>query len=149
MLTWGQVAYYIIVCVHQHILYNNVLSITIFRAWSRLFRKHTPSKILMPQPVFEISIAYKKKHVFDFYCDSTDWLPCDARSVCGDSWNRLQIVLHVFICVCIYKCAYMYVPVSVDMCYMYVCMCMCICVCVYLSYFYVASSQGFFQYVSL
>ena len=79
-------------------------------------------------------------HLFEFYCNSTDWLPHDMRSGCGDSWNRLQIVLHVLICV--FMCLYTYVHVSVDIRYMYICFCvsvciyMCVCVYVYM-YIYV------------
>ena len=104
--------------------------------------------------------------LFDFYCNSTDWLPHDARSGCGDSKNRLQIVLHVFmIYMCVYICTSMYVCKCGYMLYVCVCVCvsmcrciqhMCVylCVCVYiyiyklLNYFYVAPPQGFFRYLT-
>ena len=87
---------------------------------------------------YKIYILYINQ-LFDFYCNSTDWLLRDARSGCGDSRNRLQIVLHVFI---IYVCIYMCLYVCVCKCrymlylYVYVCLCMyiymCVCVCVYI-----------------
>ena len=73
---------------------------------------------------------------------------CDIwASGCRDSRNRLQIVLHVFISVCVYICAYMYVCVyvfvcvNVDICvhvcvYVYVCICVRVCVRIYI-YIYI------------
>ena len=43
----GGLLYYSLCHNKNNILYNNFLSIITFRGWSSLFRKHTPSKILM------------------------------------------------------------------------------------------------------
>ena len=93
-------------------------------------------------------LVFCRNQLFDFYRNSTDWLPRDARSGCGDSRNRLQIVLHVFICVCIYICLYvcackcgcmLYVCVQVYVCcicvYIYVYVCMYIYVHAYIYYY--------------
>ena len=98
--------------------------------------------------------AFCGNQIFDFYWDSTDWLPCDEGSGCGESWNSLQTAFHMCICVCLYVCGYMYVCMCMCMC-----MCMCIYICVYVCIYvyvcvlhiymlYVAPSQVFFEYVS-
>ena len=91
--------------------------------------------------------------LFDFYCNSIDWLPRDARSGCVDSRNRLQVVLRVFMYVCVDICASICMCMQVWICYMYVCMCICVCVCIYIlllfnltiKLLYVAPLQGFFS----
>ena len=61
--------------------------------------------------------------------------PLDAASVCEESRNGLQTVLHICICVHIYVymhvCVYMYVPITVVCINVYTYMCMCMCVYMY------------------
>ena len=56
--------------------------------------------------------------LFEFYHTSTDWLPHDLGSGCGESQNRLLTVLQPFF------------------------------FCLFILYFYIAPSWVFFQYVS-
>ena len=98
-------------------------------------------------------------HLFYFYRDLTDWLPHDATSGCGDSQNRLQIVLHVFIYVCWYMRIYVSVCLYVCACkwiyvYMFVCICMFVfvymfmCVCIYMyMYLYVCIYKCIYIYM--
>ena len=44
---------------------------------------------------------------------SSDWSSRDVGSSCGESWNRLQTVLHMCICVYLYVCGYMYVYIYI------------------------------------
>ena len=41
-------------------------------------------------------IAFYGNQFFEFYRNSTDWLPHDAESGCGESRNRLITVLYLF-----------------------------------------------------
>ena len=43
-----------------------------------------------------LCLAFSGIKLFDFYCDSADWLQQDAGSGCGKSWNRLPTVLYIF-----------------------------------------------------
>ena len=63
-------------------------------------------------------LGFCGKQLFKFYGNSTDWLPHDAGSGCGESQNRLLIVLYFFF------------------------------FCLLVLYFYIALSRVFFDYVS-
>ena len=63
-------------------------------------------------------ITYGGNQLFEFYRNSTDWLPHDAGSGCGESRNRLITVLYLFF------------------------------FCLPDLYFYIAPSRVFFEYVS-
>ena len=63
-------------------------------------------------------LAFCGNHLFEFYCNSTDSLPHDAGSGCGESRSRLLTVLYPFF------------------------------FCLLVLYFYVAPLRVFFQCVS-
>ena len=63
-------------------------------------------------------LAFCGNQLFEFCCNSTDWLPHDAGSECEEFRNRLLTVLYSFF------------------------------FCLLVLYFYIAPSRVFFQYVS-
>ena len=66
-------------------------------------------------------LAFCRNQLFEFYRNSSDWLPHNAGSECGESRNRLLTVLYPFFFFFF---------------------------CLLVFYFYIAPSRLFFEYVS-
>ena len=76
--------------------------------------------------MFWIAFYHLNSLLLAFITGFCSGIPCSSISHfvgpgCGDSQNRLQIVLHVFICLYIYMCLYVCACKCGYMLYMYVC----------------------------
>ena len=43
-------------------------------------------------------VVFCGNQLFEFYRNSTQWFPHDARFACGESWNKLLTDLYQFFC---------------------------------------------------
>ena len=94
---------HVVKCLH-HAIFNSHYLLVIFMSVLHVFCRHSNINLihfywlLLLLPVLKFSAPALLCYViwnqlFEFYRSSTDWLPHDARSGCGESQNRLLTVL--------------------------------------------------------